>query len=135
LIGRPDLIEDPRFLTARGRLDHADEFDEIVIPWFMERTKNELFHTCSLWRIPCAPVAGPGELVNDPHFQERGFWVEIDHPETGRLTYPGAPFKMSETPWQAQRAPLLGEHNEEIYCQRLGYTKEDSVKLRQAGII
>ena len=84
---------------------------------------------------PCAPVTSPAELLDDPHFREREFWVKVDHPEAGKLTYPGAPFRMSATPWQMERAPLLGEHNEEIYCHRLGYTREDLVKLRGSGVI
>jgi len=135
LIGMPELIEDPRFQTVQDRIANADAFDNLILPWLKERTKSELFHTCSEWRVPCAPVSGPEELLNDPHYQARGFWVEVDHPETGKLTYPGAPFKMSETPWQVGRAPLLGEHNEEIYCRRLGYSKHDLVVLRETGVI
>ncbi len=135
LIGRPELIEDPRFRTAQDRIANADVFDMIILPWLKERTKDELFHTCGEWRVPCAPVSDPEELLHDPHYQTRKFWVEVDHPETGKLTYPGAPFKMSETPWRAGRAPLLGEHNDEIYCQRLGYTMEDLARLREQGVI
>jgi len=74
-------------------------------------------------------------LLNEPQLQERGFWVEIDHPVVGRLTYPGRPALSAELPWVIRRpAPLLGEHNEEVYTS-LGYTKEDLVKLREGGII
>ncbi|MFQ5925569.1 MAG: CoA transferase, partial [Dehalococcoidia bacterium] len=76
------------------------------------------------------------ELLNDPHFRERGFWAEIDHPMTGKLTYPGAPIKAEEMPWVIRRsAPLLGQHNEEIYCDRLGYSRQDLVKLKEARVI
>jgi len=67
--------------------------------------------------------------------QHRKYFVDIEHPVGGKITYPGAPFKMSETPWQAERAPLLGEHNEEVLCRRLGYSQEDLVKLRERNII
>ena len=53
----------------------------------------------------------------------------------GEVTYPGPPFRMGETSWKAGRAPLLGEHNEEIYCQRLGHTREDLVRLRERGVV
>lgn len=135
LIGMPELRDDTRFMTREDLIANADAFDALVQPWFKERKKDEIFHTCAEWRVPCAPVSNPNDLLDDPHFKARGFWVELDHPEAGRLTYPGAPFKMSETPWQAGRAPLLGEHNQEIYCQRLGYTREDLVKLRERGVI
>jgi crotonobetainyl-CoA:carnitine CoA-transferase CaiB-like acyl-CoA transferase len=80
-------------------------------------------------------VLGIDELMADPQYKARGFFQEIDHPLAGRLTYPGAPFRMSETPHQAGRAPLLGEHSEEIYCQRLGFDKSDLVTLRENGVI
>ncbi len=134
LVGVPDLAEDPRFISPQDRTANADAFDERLMPWFRERTRQEIFHTCGQWRIPCAPVTHPGELLDDPHFRERGFWTEIDHPVAGRLPYPGAPFHLAETPWQPGRAPLLGEHNQEIYG-RLGYGREDLVRLRQGGII
>ncbi len=135
LMGRPELADDPRFRTPQDRVASADEFDNILVPWLQGWAKNDLFHACGELRIPCAPVTHPGELLDDPHFKARGFWNEIEHPEAGKLPYPSAPFRMSETPWQAGRAPLLGEHNEEIYCQRLGYTKENLVWLRQMGVI
>ena len=135
LVGMPELGEDPRFISPLDRIANAEAYDALVMPWFQERTKEEIFHTCSQWRVPCAPVTHPGELLSDPHFREREFFVEVDHPEAGKLPYPGAPFRMSETPWQTGRAPLLGEHNEEIYCQRLGYSREDLVKLRERGCI
>ncbi len=134
LVEMPDLAEDPRFNNPLDRTTNADAFDERLMPWFRQRTREEIFHTCSQWRVPCAPVTHPGELLDDPHFRERDFWTEIDHPVAGPLPYPGAPFRLSETPWQPGRAPLLGEHNREIYG-RLGYGKEDLVRLRQGGVI
>jgi CoA:oxalate CoA-transferase len=135
LIGKPEMTEDSRFIGPLDRFANAEAYDALVMPWFRERTKEEIFHTCSQWRVPCAPVTSPGELLNDSHFREREFFVQVEHPEAGTLPYPGAPFRMSETPWQTGRAPLLGEHNEEIYCQRLGYSREDLVKLREGGCL
>jgi crotonobetainyl-CoA:carnitine CoA-transferase CaiB-like acyl-CoA transferase len=73
--------------------------------------------------------------MNNAHYQERKFWIEIDHPRTGPLTYPRLPFIMSETPVSMGRAPLLGEHNEEIYSQHLGYSRQDLAKLREMDVI
>ncbi len=76
------------------------------------------------------------DLVNDEQLAERDLFVEIDHPEAGKFKYPGAPYKLSANPWAVRRpAPLLGEHNEQVYCQMLGYTRQDLVKMRQAGVI
>ena len=134
LVEMPDLAEDLPVFGSTNADAALDALDERLMPWFKERTKEEIFHTCSQWRIPCAPVTHPGELLDDPHFRERNFWTEIDHPVAGPLPYPGAPFHLAETPWQAGRAPLLGEHNREIYG-RLGYGSEDLVRLRQGGVI
>jgi crotonobetainyl-CoA:carnitine CoA-transferase CaiB-like acyl-CoA transferase len=76
------------------------------------------------------------EVANDPHLRERGFWAEIDHPVTGKLTYPGRPFLAKDMPWLIRRpAPLLGQHNEEVYCGNLRHSKKDLVKLKETGCI
>ena len=76
------------------------------------------------------------DLLRNRHLKAREYFTEINHQETGKLIYPGAPFKMSETPWQIRYpAPLLGQHNEEIYCEFLGYTLKDLIKLREEGVI
>jgi crotonobetainyl-CoA:carnitine CoA-transferase CaiB-like acyl-CoA transferase len=74
-------------------------------------------------------------MLDDPHYKAREYWVEVEHPVTGRLRYSGQPFRMGENPWRLRRpAPLLGQHNEEVYAG-LGYSKEDLVKLREIGVI
>jgi crotonobetainyl-CoA:carnitine CoA-transferase CaiB-like acyl-CoA transferase len=85
--------------------------------------------------MPFITSINMSELLAEPQFKAREFFVGIEHPATGKVTYPSAPFKMSATPWQAGHAPLLAEHNKEIYCQRLGYTKDDLVRLRETGVI
>jgi len=136
-MGTPDWMQDQRFRDRIGvALWYADEMDAMVEALIIDRTKDELFEICRRDQITFAPVRSIDEVANDPHFKERGYFVEIDRPKTGTLKYPGAPYKLSQTPWQLNRpAPLLGEHNEEIYCGRLGYSREDLVRLRKGGII
>lgn len=129
----PQLME-PR-LASLLRYHYADEVEGLIQPWLEKRDAREVFSTGQEWRIPFALVLGIDEVMADPQYKARGFFQEIDHPLAGRLTYPGAPFRMSETPHQAGRAPLLGEHSEEIYCQRLGFTKGDLAGLRENGVI
>jgi len=133
-----------RFMEAPGLLDpkfegahrlYADEMDELMLPWLLAHDADEIFTSAQTWRFPFAKVLDIDELLEDVQYKDRGFWVEVDHPIAGWLTYPGAPFKMEETPWKAGRAPLLGEHNEEIYCGRLGFTREDLVLLRESGVV
>ncbi len=134
-IGMPELLDDPRFSTSLARREHADILEALIMSWTTDRTKQEVYDTAGKLRVPFAPVVNTGELEESPQLTAREFFVEVEHPETGILTYPGAPFKMTETPWQLGRAPLLGEHNEEIYCGRLGYSGEDLIRLRGEGVI
>jgi crotonobetainyl-CoA:carnitine CoA-transferase CaiB-like acyl-CoA transferase len=82
-------------------------------------------------------VNTPRDLVESPQLQARGFFVDVEHPELGAtIRYPGAPYALSETPWQLrQRPPLLGEHNEAIYVQELGLSHANLAALQAGGII
>ena len=137
MIDRSDLADDPGFCTPEGQREpeNLERFSVIWYPWIAEHTKLEIIEAGQAAGVLCGPVNTSEDLVKDPHWSARGFWAEIDHPVTGKLTYPGAPFKMKDTPWQVSRpAPLLGQHNEEIYSE-LGYTGEDLTKLRGMGVI
>lgn len=129
------MLEDPRFETPFHCLANADAFDEMVLPWFKERTRKEIIDAFQEWRVPAACVNTVDDLLNDDQYRARDFWVDIDHPEAGVHPYATAPHKMSETPIQAKRAPLLGEHNEEVYCGMLGMGKEELVRMRGLGVI
>jgi crotonobetainyl-CoA:carnitine CoA-transferase CaiB-like acyl-CoA transferase len=134
-LGMPELKDDPRFQNIYSA-EAGMEFDAIWYSWLADHDKQELFDIFLKSKIASAPLNSPEDLVKNPHLKEREYFVEIDHPETGEVTYPGAPFKMSESPWKIRYpAPLLGQHNKEIYCDLLGYTKEELVKLREGGII
>lgn len=131
----PELKDDPRFQNIFSA-EAGMEFDAIWYSWLADRTKDELFEIFRKANIASAPVNSPEDILRNPHLKAREYFTEIDHPETGKVTYPGAPIHMMETPSKARYpAPLLGQHNKEIYCDRLGYTREDLVKLRESGII
>ena len=136
-MGTPEWMADPRFRDRISvALEYADEMDAMVEALIIDKTKDELFEICRRDQITFAPVRSVAEVAQDPHFKERGYFVEKNRAKTGVLKYPGAPYKLSQTPWQLQRpAPLLGEHNEEIYCGRLGYAREELARLRKGGII
>ena len=137
MLDMPELVDDPRFsnVIAQQMPGHKEQFEEIWYPWIVERTKKEVIAKGQEAGVLCGPINNMEEVVNDPHWRERGFWAEIDHPVTGRLTYPGRPIKADGMPWVMRRpAPLLGQHNEEVYG-RLGYSKEDLVRLKERGLI
>lgn len=136
LIGDPEWGREPRYQDRlRNNREYADELDERLAPWLRERTREEIFVLCRERDIPCGPVRTVAEVLDDPHLAERGFFFEADHPEAGRLRYPGPVCRLSETPGRVRRAPLLGEHNEEIYCGRLGLGRDELPALRRAGVI
>ena len=115
---------------------HADEMDGRLAPFLESHTKQELFTESQARGIPFAPVYDAAEVVADEHLQERGYFVEIDHPVAGPQIYPGAPYQLSDSPWAIRRrAPLLGEHNREIYCERLGVAADELTHLRRCEVI
>lgn len=136
MMGMEDFADNPDFQTLVGRLFRRDDVLARISPWLMEHTKDEIFTEGQAWRIPVAPVPSTEDIVNSPQHKDRGYIVEADQPVAGKLAQPGPILKMSETPWKMKApAPLLGQHNEEIYGKLLGYNKEDLVRLRQSDII
>ena len=136
LLGHPEWEEHPLFVDPVARQQRGEEFDSTyLLPWLKEHNRQEIVELAQELRMPFGLVQTMDELLAEEQLQERGFFVKVDHPVAGVITYPGAPFKMSETPWEAGRAPILGEHNEEVYCERLGYTRKDLAELKERGAI
>jgi formyl-CoA transferase len=137
MLGEPEFLKDPKWTAPGASLDPdlKKEFDTFFLGWLLERTRREVWEEGQKARVLCGPLYNSQDLLSDPHFKGRDFWTEIEHPFTGLIKYPGAPFRMYETPRQMRRpAPQLGEHNEEVYGH-LGYTKDDLVRLRERGVI
>ena len=136
LLEMPELEKDSRFLTPALRTQNRNDLAEIVMPWLMTQNKRDIASRAQALGLNATPVLDIGEVAEDVHHNERGFFVEVDHPVAGRFRYPGAPFKLQEGGREVRSpAPLLGQHNQEIYCDRLGYSKEDLVRLRALGVI
>jgi crotonobetainyl-CoA:carnitine CoA-transferase CaiB-like acyl-CoA transferase len=135
LIDRPDLAEDERFATAPARRENRDAFNEVVEDWVHGQSKEEVYHRLQAMRTIAGYVATVEDLFANAHLQSRGFFREIDHPATGPLLYPGLPFAIGEMRSVDGRAPLLGEHNEAIYIDELGYSAAELVRLRERGIV
>jgi crotonobetainyl-CoA:carnitine CoA-transferase CaiB-like acyl-CoA transferase len=136
MMGSPDWTQIELFQNPVTRAEHIDDFNRLMTTWTMEYTAAEIEKLSIEFDVPIAPVRDVKQLVEDEQLAYRNYFVTIDHPAAGTLTYPGAPYKLSATPLKVKRrAPLLGEHNEEVYCRMLGYSKQELVKLRQGGII
>jgi crotonobetainyl-CoA:carnitine CoA-transferase CaiB-like acyl-CoA transferase len=120
MLGNPEWLQDPKWVSVAARTDVelGAEFEAHFIPWLYEHTKAEIWTKARDARVLCGPLFTTEELLADPHFRDRGFWVETRHPEMGTFEIPGAPFRMPKSPWELRRpAPLLGEHTEEVLAE------------------
>lgn len=137
MIGHPEWAKDEKFKDGQSREKNSQELQSHIAEWLKTVDGEELYHKAQSAGIPAGVVRSPGDLIeHDQQLKARDFFVTIDHPVAGKLTYPSSPYRFSETPWQVERpAPTLGEHNEAVYSKVLSYSKEELVKLREAGII
>ena len=115
MIGREDLLIDPRFAAFQSLKDAADEIDEILLEWCADKTRQEIVELAAgVYSVPASPVFDLGETLQDRQYNERGLFAEFDHPKGGSLTFPRVPFHMSATQPRFSPAPSLGQHNEVI---------------------
>lgn len=134
LIEKPEEKENPLLVKAGARVKEPEKFEALILPWLKEHTKWDITERAQKLRLAFAPILSPGELPDDPQIKEREFFAKVEHPKMGDVTYPGAPAKLSETPWKEGRAPLLGEHNKEVFSS-IGYSEDDLRSLQEKGII
>jgi CoA:oxalate CoA-transferase len=136
MLGNPEWASDERFATRQSREKNWDAIAERLGVWTSQRTKDEVYRAFQKNRIPTFPVNTAADLVDNPQLAFRQFFAQIDHPIAGPLRYPTVPHRSDAMPWQARRpAPTLGQHNEEVFCQRLGYSQVELAQLRQAGVV
>lgn len=135
-LGVPEGADDPRFQTILDRRAHQAEMEVYLRPHLVRFTMEELFHGLQPKRILVGMALDMAQLVSDPHLQARDFFVTAEHPAAGILTYAGAPFRMSQTPWSLRSpAPLLGQHNAAVYLELLGHERQELESWQAEGII
>jgi formyl-CoA transferase len=134
LIGRPELAEDPEWSTPAARLTKLDRMFALIEAWSVQYSKWEVLDRLNALNVPCGPILSTRELLEDETLAELGAVVTVDHPERGPFKTVGCPLRMSDSPVEVQRSPLLGEHNAEIY-RELGYTTAQLAELHSAGVI
>jgi len=110
---------------------------EAVSALALKKNGYELFREAQEHGFQWGIIYSPDEVMEDPHFQARGFVVEVEHPELGQtFRYPGAPYRFTTSPWSIRRrAPLLGEDNRDIYGRELGLTPQEVADLTKTGVI
>ncbi|SDR23495.1 formyl-CoA transferase [Paraburkholderia fungorum] len=134
VIGKEEWATDPDYATPAARLPHLkDIFDEIE-RWTMTKTKFEAMQILNKYDIPCGPILSMKEIAEEPSLRKTGTIVEVDHPTRGKYLTVGNPIKLSDSPTEVKRSPLLGEHTDEVMAE-LGYSLEQISALRTAGAI
>jgi formyl-CoA transferase len=129
-----EWLTDPRYATPKGRLPHLMEIFGEIEQWTMTKTKFEAMEILNKYDIPCGPILSMKELADEPSLRKTGTVVEVDHPKRGKYLTVGNPIKLSDSPTEVLRSPLLGEHTDEV-MQELGYTAEQIDALRAAKAI
>jgi formyl-CoA transferase len=135
IVGRPELGDDLRYADRRDRVQFVDELDAMIEGWTEKRTKGEVLEILAGAGVPCGAVLDSKEVLSDPHLRQRGFLVDLEHPRRGTYPMPGNPVRMSASPTDVTRAPLLGEHNAEVYGALLGHAGAELDALRRDGVI
>ena len=134
-IGRPDIIEDPRYATPESRWDNRETLNAIIEGWTRQKTKYEAMRILGDAGVPSGACQDTGEILEDPHLKEREMIIDIDYPPRGKYKTVGCPIKLSDSPADIRRPPTLGEHTEDLLGKLCGVTPEDFIKLREKGAI
>ena len=134
VIGQEDWITDPQYATPPARLPHLKRIFDRIEQWTMTKTKFEAMEILNQYDIPCGPILSMKEIAEEPSLRATGTVVEVDHPTRGKYLSVGNPIKLSDSPTEVERSPLLGEHTEEVLAQ-LGYTGDQIAELRDAKVI
>ena len=135
VIGKPEWATDPNYATPAARLPRLKEIFATIEEWTMTKTKFEAMEILNKYDIPCGPILSMKELAEDQSLRETGTVVEVDHPKRGKYLSVGNPIKLSDSPTEVTRSPLLGEHTDEILQQVLGFDQQRVAELRDSGAL
>ena len=134
-IGRADYADDPTLGERRARYERADEIDPLIEAWTAKHTKHEAMEILAAAGVACGAVLDSAEVLSNEHLIGRGMVVELTHPDRGRFPMLGNPIHMSASPTEVTPAPLLGQHNAEVYGALLGLDEDDLAALGRDGVI
>lgn len=134
VIGEEGWIEDEAYATPQARLLHLKPIFARIERWTMTKDKFEAMDILNQYDIPCGPILSMKEIANDPSLRATGTIVEVDHPTRGKYLTVGNPIKLSDSPTEVVRSPLLGEHTDEVLGQ-LGYDTDEVAMLRAESVV
>jgi crotonobetainyl-CoA:carnitine CoA-transferase CaiB-like acyl-CoA transferase len=133
--GHPKELDDPKWINSNLRRAHADYINAQVTSFTSQFLKEDLAELMQKHGIPGLPVNSPTDFMRDPHIQARGFFNAVTHPVLGVFQQPGNPFVVDGRRGACEPAPLLGQHNEEVFCRELGLSTGDLAVLAADGVI
>src|SRR5947199_1179778 len=133
VIGREEWLTDPRYATPKARLPHLMEIFGEIEEWTKTKDKFEAMDLLNNHDIPCGPILSMKELAEEPSLRKTGTVVEVDHPTRGKYLSVGNPIKLSDSISEVKRAPLLGEHTDEILRKMLGFSDTEIVEIKSSG--
>ena len=135
VIGKPEWITHPDYATPEARLPHLDEIFATIEEWTKTKTKFEAMDILNKYDIPCGPILSMKEIAEEPSLRETGTVVEVDHPTRGKYLTVGNPIKLSDSPTEVTRSPLLGEHTDEVLRDVLGFNDNQVQEIRGSGAL
>ena len=135
VIGHEDWLDDPDWNTPEARVHKLDQVFAEIEKWTMTKDKMEIMDILNPLNVPCGPILSMKELANEESLRQTGTVVEVDHPERGKYLTVGNPVKLSDSPSDVQRSPLLGEHTEEVLKTIVGLDDKEIEAARQQGAI
>jgi formyl-CoA transferase len=135
LIGKPEWKDDPDYATPDGRLNKIPQIFSTIEEWTKTLHKFEVMDLCNPLNIPCGPILSMKELAEEPSLRATGTVVEVDHPTRGKYLTVGNPVKLSDSPSDVKRSPLLGEHTDEILRTVVGFGDKEIAAAREEGAI
>ncbi|WP_017573586.1 formyl-CoA transferase [Nocardiopsis halotolerans] len=135
LIGRPELAEDPEWATPEARLDKLTTMFALIEEWSSKLPKWDVLAALNAHNIPCGPIMSTREIIDDPTLRANGVVTTVEHPERGSYETVSSPIRLSDSPVDVARSPLLGEHNADVYGGELGLSDEELAELASNGVI
>ena len=133
-IGHEDWLEDPEWSTPEARLPKLDKVFEEIEKWTKTKTKFEVMDILNPLNVPCGPILSMKELAGEPSLRATGTIVEVDHPERGKYLTVGNPIKLSDSPTDVQRSPLLGEHTDEVLTE-IGLSGAEIAAAKEENVV